>query len=434
MSDIALKIENLGKLYRLGQTVGYGTLRDSITHAVAAQFRRIFTSGHTRNEAGKTGLPASEAERPEFIWALKEVSFQVKQGEAVAVIGSNGAGKSTLLKMVSRITTPTTGCAEIFGRVGSLLEIGTGFHPELTGRENIYFNGSILGMKKFEIKRVFDQIVDFSGLDKFLDTPVKRYSSGMYVRLGFAVAAHLEPEILIVDEVLAIGDAAFQKKCLGKMNDITQGGRTILFVSHNMSAVKTLCPRAILLNHGKVEMDGPSSEVIPHYLGTDRETPSVTSWRAEQRPGNRSFKINSVTLKTPDGSSGTTIAISKGGYVEIDFEVNEDGAQAGFSLVLYDSEGNCLFGSLSNTEPDYYCRPMPRNRYITTCQLPGDLLNSGTFTISVIGFGAQWSDAFRIDNVLSFTANDDGELRGDYHGRYGGVFRPKLNWITRPLK
>ncbi len=431
MSDIALKSENLGKLYRLGQTVGYKTLRDSVTHALAAPLRRLLSTGRSGGETEEAVHSSPETTWSDYIWALKDVSFEVKQGEAVAIIGSNGAGKSTLLKILSRITTPTTGYAEINGRVGSLLEIGAGFHPELTGKENIYFNGSVLGMKRDEIKRVFDQIVDFAGIEKFLDTPVKRYSSGMYVRLGFAVAAHLEPEILIIDEVLAVGDAAFQKKCLGKMNDVTGEGRTVLFVSHNMSAVKTLCPRAILLTQGAVEMDDNSSTVVQHYLGTDRTMPSQIVWPAEQRPGNRSCKVNSVTLKAPDGSPSTAVEISKGGYFEIDFEVIEDNSRANFALILYDSEGNNLFTSLSNMEPNYYDKPLSRGRYIIACQLPGNILGSGTFSVTIIGSSAQWSDYFRLDGVLSFTAVDDGVLRGDYFGTYLGALRPKLEWNTR---
>jgi len=424
MSDIAIRAENLGKLYRLGQTVGYGTLRDSITNVMATPFRWLFSKNHTRPETKK---PAS-------IWVLKDVSFEVRQGEALAIIGGNGAGKSTLLKILSRITTPTTGYAEIHGRVGSLLEIGTGFHPELSGRENIYFNGSVLGMKRNEIKRVFDQIVDFAGVEKFIDTPVKRYSSGMYVRLGFAIAAHLEPEIMIVDEVLAVGDVAFQKKCMGKMGDVANSGRTILFVSHNMAAVRKLCSRAILLNHGLVEMDGNISEVVQHYLETDRETSSRIVWSIGQRPGNRSFKINSITLKNVDGIISTSVEISKGGYVEIDFEVIEEKSQAIFALILHDAEGNNLFESFSNTELDYYGKPLSCGRYVISCRLQGNILGAGNFSVTIIGTSAQWSEYFRLEGVLSFTAIDDGVLGRDYYGTYLGALRPKLEWNTRMLR
>jgi lipopolysaccharide transport system ATP-binding protein len=427
MSDLAVKVENLGKLYRLGQTVDYGSLRESITNAVSAPFRYLFKKG--RGNDGADLLLGSK--KSGYIWALKDVSLEIKQGEAVAIIGSNGAGKSTLLKILSRITVPTTGYAEIRGRVGSLLEIGTGFHPELTGKENIYFNGSVLGMKKEEITRVFDQIVDFAGIEKFLDTPVKRYSSGMYVRLGFAVAAHLEPEIMIVDEVLAVGDVAFQKKCMGKMSNVTNTGRTVIFVSHNMSAVKNLCPRTILLDHGMIKMDGDTSTVVQHYLGTDRQMPSQTIWHDKKRPGNNFFKVNSIALKNPDGSPSQSLEISKGGYFEIDFETIEDKAQANFAFILQDSEGNNIFSSVNNTEPNYFGKPLSRGRYIISCTLPGNLLGPGNFSITIIGSSAQWSDYFRIDNVLSFSMIDDGVLSKDYHGTYLGAMRPKLEWNTR---
>jgi lipopolysaccharide transport system ATP-binding protein len=431
MNTLALKAEKLGKLYRLGQTAGYKTLRESITNVIASPFRRASNRSRVGYTLEETVSPSLKSKRDDYIWALKDVSFEVKRGEALAIIGSNGAGKSTLLKILSRITAPTTGYAEIYGRVVSLLEIGTGFHPELTGKENIFFNGSVLGMKRYEIERVFDQIVDFAGLENFLDTPVKRYSSGMYVRLGFAIAAHLEPDILIVDEVLAVGDAAFQKKCLGKMNDVTGKGRTILFVSHNMSAVRALCSRAILINHGQVEMDGTTSEVIRHYLGEDRNTSSGVVWPDTQRPGNRSFKLNSVTLKAPDGSPCASIEISKGGYFEIEFEAIEDRAQANFSLALSDTEGNILFNSVNNIEPNFYGKPLSMGRYISTCRLPGDILEPGAYSISIVCAGAQWSDYFRVDGILSFTAIDDGVLSRDYHGTYLGVFRPRLEWTTR---
>src|SRR3989449_5542367 len=260
MGDIAIRVENLGKRYRIGQRLRYQTFRDALSGVLSAPFRGVhsYLSGQRPSEC--------HHESDDVIWALKDVSFDVKYGEVIGVIGRNGAGKSTLLKILSRITKPTEGCAEIHGRVGSLMEVGTGFHPDLTGRENIYLNGAILGITKRDIGRKFDEIVAFAELDKFIDTPVKHYSTGMYMRLAFAVAAHLESEILLVDEVLAVGDAAFQKKCMGKMREVGQGGRTILFVSHNMSAITRLCPRAILLDGGRVIQDGPSHWVVSTYL------------------------------------------------------------------------------------------------------------------------------------------------------------------------
>jgi len=262
MSDIAIKVENLGKLYRIGQMVGYKTLRESLMSVVAMPLRRLRQTGDRRRETEAAGPRSSVASHSDYLWALKDVSFEVKRGEAVGIIGRNGSGKTTLLKILSRITAPTEGYAEVHGRIGSLLEVGTGFHPELTGRENIYLNGAVIGMKRAEIDRKFSEIVEFAEIEKFLDTPVKRYSSGMYVRLAFAVAAHLEPEILLVDEVLAVGDASFQKKCLGKMGDVTKEGRTVVFVSHNMNAVQELCQRAILLREGQIVEDNSARKVV----------------------------------------------------------------------------------------------------------------------------------------------------------------------------
>jgi lipopolysaccharide transport system ATP-binding protein len=262
VSDIVIRVEGLGKRYRIGKRERYLTLTDSFTRS----FRSVlnFFKYKDKDEPKDTN---------NHIWALKDISFKVKKGEIIGIIGNNGAGKSTFLKILSRITEPTEGYAEIYGRVGSLLEVGTGFHPELTGRENIYLNGAILGMKKAEIERKFDDIVDFAEIEKFLDTPVKYYSSGMYVRLAFAVAAHLEPEILLVDEVLAVGDASFQKKCLGKMGEVAREGRTVLFVSHNMGAIKSLCNRGILLENGNVSIDGSAPNVVDRYMLQNLGTP-----------------------------------------------------------------------------------------------------------------------------------------------------------------
>jgi lipopolysaccharide transport system ATP-binding protein len=268
MSDIAVRIENLGKYYQLGKAqVRHNTLRDALVDGLYAPLRWLQRRGRA--------LPASA---DEGLWAIRDVSFEVKRGEAVGIIGRNGAGKSTLLKLLSRITDPTEGQAHVYGRVGSLLEVGTGFHPELTGRDNIFLNGAILGMRRAEIARKFDEIVAFAEIEKFLDTPVKHYSSGMYVRLAFAVAAHLEPEILVVDEILSVGDLAFQKKCLGKMEDVAHGGRTILFVSHNMNAVQRLCNTCVMLDHGQLVARGTTSEVVARYLTSSAGEITPASW------------------------------------------------------------------------------------------------------------------------------------------------------------
>jgi lipopolysaccharide transport system ATP-binding protein len=365
----------------------------------------------------------------QIFWALRNVSFDLDRGEVLGIIGRNGAGKSTLLKVLSRITEPTEGRTEIHGRLGSLLEVGTGFHPDLTGRENIFLNGTILGMRRREVSRKFAEIVEFSGIERFLDTPVKRYSSGMYVRLAFAVAAHLEPDILLVDEVLTVGDVAFQKKCLGKMSDIAGEGRTVVFVSHNMPAVKSLCHRAILINEGSIEHDGPAAEVVENYLVGGAQS-SSRSWAENDRPGNRSCKLEAVRLLNSGGEEVSSINLSDELLIELAYEIIEPGAGVGFSLILFDAEGQVLFGSLSNREPHYYGKQLQTGHYKTTCRLPGDFLNSGKFYFSLVGFAAHGTDPFTVDQIVSFEALDDGRLRGDYYGGYGGPLRPKLEWET----
>jgi lipopolysaccharide transport system ATP-binding protein len=292
MSDVVIKAENLGKLYKIGaQQQRYKTLRESLVGAVTRPFNRL------RSTFQRSSVqPVNDT-----IWALKDVSFEVKQGEVVGIIGRNGAGKSTLLKILSHITEPTEGRVELHGRVGSLLEVGTGFHAELTGRENIYLNGAILGMRRAEVERRFDEIVAFAETEKFLDTPVKRYSSGMYVRLAFAVAAHLEPEILLVDEVLAVGDGRFQKKCLGKMGDIAKEGRTVLFVSHNMGAIETLCRRGMLLDDGCLKVAGEVHDVVSTYLGMNH-VEAVNPFKGCLRSGTGKVRVTDFHLESPGGN------------------------------------------------------------------------------------------------------------------------------------
>src|SRR5215467_13124633 len=301
MSDVVIRAENLGKRYHLGERERYLALRDLLARAMSAPARFLIPEGHQRNGHHKNGARS-------HIWALRDACLEIRRGEVVGLIGRNGAGKSTLLKILSRITKPTTGYADIFGRVGSLLEVGTGFHPELTGAENIYLCGAILGMSKREITRKFDEIVAFAEVEKFISTPVKHYSSGMYVRLAFSVAAHLEPEILLVDEVLAVGDASFQKKCLGKMGQVSRDGRTIVFVSHNMAAVKALCSRAILMRHGTVASSGAVADVVDEYLLGAASDTSVREWSdAAADPGNESIRPLYVRITPPEGKPVITI-------------------------------------------------------------------------------------------------------------------------------
>lgn len=421
MADIAIRVENLSKLYRIGVLRRrHNTLRDSIVAAITGSIRQL------RNRKPAVVSDAT-------IWALRNVSFDVKQGEVLGIIGRNGAGKSTLLKILSRITEPTEGRIEVHGRVRSLLEVGTGFHSELTGRDNVYLNGVILGMKKSEIDRKFDEILAFAEVEKFIDTPVKHYSSGMYLRLAFAVAAHLEPDILLVDEVLAVGDFVFQKKCLSKMQNIGQEGCTILFVSHNMPAIRTLCPRSIFLEKGIVQCEGETPKVIEHYLGKGNALGSEKVWIGDRRPGNETLRLDSIKLKNASGNDISTVNISEEILVEVEYEMLRESRIPHFSLTLFDGEGYCAFSSHNNTDPYYHGKKIQPGQYKSICYIYGNLLNSGRFNVSITAASAYWSDSFHIDHVISFEALDDGVLKDDYAGRYGGVVRPKLMWETIPV-
>lgn len=427
MSDVAIRVENLGKQYRIGgKRDTYKTLRDTLADTILSPFRRL--SKVLRNRTLRT------AEPNETFWALKGISFEIKRGEVVGVIGRNGAGKSTLLKLLSRITEPTEGYAEVGGRMGSLLEVGTGFHPELTGRENIYLNGAILGMKRAEIARKFDEVVDFAEIEKFIDTPVKHYSSGMYLRLAFAVAAHLEPEILLVDEVLAVGDMSFQKKCLNKMQDVGHQGRTVLFVSHNMPAVTRLCQRTILLDGGGILADGPSLRVVSTYLTSGLGSTAVREWPdLAKAPGDGVARLCAVRVRTEDGRVTDTVDIRQPVGVEIEYEV----LQSGYALLPYcnfhTEQGIKAFETV-DLDPVWRRRPRPPGRYATTAWIPGNFLNEGTLFVEV---GAVTIEPviirFNEFDVVAFQVVDSFEgdsARGDWAGPWGGVVRPLLKWTT----
>lgn len=336
MSDIAIRVEKLSKKYRIGRAQQrHDTLRDALSGSWRGLGERLRRNGH---------------EREDEIWALRDVSFEVQRGEVVGVIGRNGAGKSTLLKILSQITEPTSGRAEIHGRVGSLLEVGTGFHPELTGRENIYLSGAMLGMRRAEIERKFDEIVDFSGVEKFIDTPIKRYSSGMNVRLGFAVAAHLEPEILLVDEVLAVGDAAFQKKCLGKMGDVAREGRTVLFVSHNMAAVLSLCGQCYLIDQGLVTCGGTCEDVVAQYMQRGSPVGSVLLHHRTDRDGDARVRLTSLSIRNGDGAP--SIRCNDSLRIRITFTAELDLLRATFLVGIYDQFNRPIFFLDSGTAGD----------------------------------------------------------------------------------
>jgi lipopolysaccharide transport system ATP-binding protein len=421
----AIRVHGVSKRYHLGRgrRAPYGTLRDTLSGAVPALLQKL--RGNGDREARRAGA--------EF-WALQEVSFDVAHGERVALIGRNGAGKSTLLKIISRITEPTRGWVGMNGRVASLLEVGTGFHPELTGRENIFLNGAILGMSRAEIRARFDEIVTFAEVERFLDVPVKRYSSGMHVRLAFAVAAHLDPEVLLVDEVLAVGDAQFQAKCLGKMKDVSRSGRTILFVSHNMTAVRSLCERAILLRDGRVVEDGSAASVIGHYVTLAREPILERAWPDPgSAPRNATTLLHGVAIRAVDGGPAAELSIDTPFRIDFDFEVLAAGALVGITALLHDAQGTCIFGSISNREPTYYGRPMPAGRYRSSCLIPGSLLNNGFHTLSAILFGSSFSDATHVQEALTFELGDTSALRRDFFGEWSGSVRPALDWSTKPI-
>lgn len=419
MGKPAIIVENLSKRYFIeGALVPHMTLGESMMGS-AKRFGNLICGKSTERSVN------SEAH-----WALRDISFRVEQGEVWGFIGNNGAGKSTLLKVLSRITPPTSGTAKIYGRLGSLLEVGTGFHQELTGRENIFLNGSILGMRHHEIQQKFDEIVDFAQIEKFLDTPVKHYSSGMYVRLAFSVAAHLEPEILVIDEVLAVGDVRFQKKCLGKMQDVARSGRTVLFVSHNIPTIRNFCQKGVFLEEGHMRDIGPIDQVLNSYLSSFGDSGASTVFEACERPGNKEFNIHSIRLKDSYGNPIDSVHLSEEAVVEIVFETLCDDAQASFALTLMSQDGACVFSSLSNQEQTFYGKPMKRGIYTTECRLYPHLLNNGRFYATLVGIGSFGAGPFAIEKAISFEALDDGVLKGDYQGMYGGCVRPKLEWNT----
>jgi lipopolysaccharide transport system ATP-binding protein len=440
MAETVIKIENLSKHYKLG-LVGTG----SLSHDLKRRWHLMLGKEDPFLKLGEENIRESKG-TSDYVWALKDINFEVQKGEVLGIIGKNGAGKSTLLKILSRVTTPTTGEFKVKGRIASLLEVGTGFHPELTGRENTFLNGAILGMSKAEIRKKFDEIVAFSGVERYIDTPVKRYSSGMYVRLAFAVAAHLDPEILIIDEVLSVGDAEFQKKCLGKMKDVAGEGRTVIFVSHNMEAVKKLCTRVLYLKHGHSIEIGDTKTIINRYLGDLADETKVDYqinsteriWENEQRPGNSNVKINRLSLKDMNDCRIGAVELSKSFKAEIEYEIINDNSKVFFSFTLMQDVME-LLSSLNNKEPHFYGKPMKKGTYVSEVIMPGNLLNKGTFQIWLTGFSADnteptnWTDAFNIENIISFDAIEDGVLKGDYYGEYGGFFRPKLEWKTRQI-
>lgn len=430
MNGKPITAENLGKKYLISHQDGatYRTFRETLTDGVRQAGKRILGGG-----GGRTVK--------ENFWALRDLDFEIGEGDRVGIIGRNGAGKTTLLKILSRVTKPSTGRAVVRGRVASMLEVGTGFHPELTGRENIFLNGAILGMKREEIIRKFDDIVGFAEIETFLDTPVKRFSSGMYVRLAFSILAHCELEILLLDEVLAVGDAMFQKRCIGKMEDVSRReGRTVLIVSHNMSVVMNLCRRALLLDDGRLVKDGPSREVVEHYLATAPATSGERTWSdGEKAPGTEMVQLQSVRiLQEGNDRPVAETDISKEIEVEITYRNRLEGTPMYAALHLMDPGGVVVFStsnhrSVSLTRDRWHGVPHPRGTFRSTCRIPGNFLNEGDYNITaIVGKGISDTQIY-LENAVSFRVFDTGEMRKEYYGKWAGVIRPKLAWQTDRL-
>lgn len=419
----AIKIENLSKKYIIGhhRQDQFTTFREVLMHKLrsAGQYIRHPLSLN------------QETIEQEELWALRDINLVIEQGERVGIIGQNGAGKSTLLKVLSRITEPTVGRIRMNGRVASLLEVGTGFHPELSGRENIFLNGAILGMSKVEIKSKFDEIVAFAETEKFLDTPVKRYSSGMYVRLAFAVAAHLEPEILIVDEVLAVGDAGFQKKCLSKMDISAKEGKTVLFVSHNMTAIQRLCECAIWLEGGQIRQQGAATEVVSAYISAQYKSGAEKVWSNPiDSPGNAVARLEAVRITDAEGITVSQLDISDSFFVEVDYHVDTVGVILNSSISLFNEVDVYVLASPSVSDTDWFQKPHPTGKYRSRCMVPSDLLNQGRFSVTVLLVKNGTEIIAQADRVIGVALEDKGKSREGYLGFWGGVVRPKLEWTT----
>ena len=420
--EIAIRADGLYKEYRIGAAPEkYKTLRDTLVHTLQAPVRRL-----------RGQLPTANTK----IWALEDVSFNVERGQVLGVIGRNGAGKSTLLKLLSRVTEPTRGEIEITGRVGSLLEVGTGFHPELTGRENIYLNGAILGMKRTEIEKKFDEIVDFSGVEQFIDTPVKRYSSGMYLRLAFAVAAHLEPEILVVDEVLAVGDAEFQRKCLGKMDDVANEGRTVLFVSHNMSAILQLTQEALLLEKGRLTMRGPSNEVVDQYLSAGFSQSGERAWEADEVPADAApFVPHALRVCNPAGGIVDTARSTEPFVLELEYSLEQPITGLRVGVYLMSMRGELIFTTFDTDSPELFEKhsERPEGRYISRCTIPADTLNEGRYAVGVNASSFRVKRYFHDERALVFNVDPTGAPGMHWPEQRLGMVRPRLDWEIQRL-
>lgn len=427
MNDIAIRVEDLGKRYRIGTAPErYKTLRDTIVAGVNAPIQRL--------RRGKA-VTATSSEAGS-IWALRDISFEVHKGKVMGIVGRNGAGKSTLLKILSRVTEPTEGNAEIHGRVGSLLEVGTGFHPELTGRENIYLNGAILGMKRLEIDRKFDEIVSFSEVGQFIDTPVKRYSSGMYLRLAFAVAAHLEPEILVVDEVLAVGDAEFQRKCMGKMSDVAQAGRTVLFVSHNMSAVLRLTEETMVLDGGHLVYRAPTPQAVDYYMAAGFTGAGKRLWTPEEIPSEAApFVPLALRLRDHTGRVVDTLRSTEPFTIEVEYRLDQPITGLRVGIYLLTMRGEYVFTSFDLDDPVRFEKLTMRDagHYLSRCTIPANTLNEGRYILAVNASSFRIKRYFWDDHSLAFSVDATGAPGKQWPEPRMGPLRPALEWVIDRL-
>lgn len=434
--ELAIHVDGVSKRFRLGSTTEYSRLTEVAAQSISAWVRRLLGA-----RPGRSSIAASQSGDSRFcedgFWALRDIHFSVSQSEVVGVIGHNGAGKSTLLKILSRIVTPTLGRVGVRGRVGSLLEVGTGFHPELTGRENIFLNGAILGLKRSEIRRRFDEIVAFAEIEPFLDTPVKRYSSGMTVRLGFSVAAHLEPDVLIIDEVLSVGDQAFQRKCMGKASELGMQGRTVLVVSHNLAAVANMCSRAVLLDGGKLVVDDVPGRVIERYLASMNPMEGIVRWDPSNAPGTAAIRLRSIAVvgtlsETPTPQVDIDAEIA----VVVEYEVLVGGTANTVQILLRDESGVHVLTtanapSMNSASDATFGVPLDAGVYRTRCQFPPNFLNDTRYLVSVNLGPEIGKPSIALDSVLSFLVHDTGAMRKEYLGSWSGpVVRPRLAWTT----
>jgi lipopolysaccharide transport system ATP-binding protein len=428
-----IEVSNLSKCYRIGSPADLDAAENN-------KFIRLLKGPLNNYRKYKSLYTFTEAElsdprpRKDILWALRDISFAVQPGEAVGLVGANGAGKSTLLKVISRITPPTSGSVLLRGRVSCLIEVGTGFHPELTGRENIYLSSTVLGMRKREVDRKIDEIIDFSGVEKFIDTPVKRYSSGMSVRLAFAVMAHLEPEILVIDEVLAVGDAEFQRKCLNKMGSVGKEGRTVLFVSHNMAAVTRLCDRALLIRNGQVILDSSAADVVHHHVSAGTDDPTFREWRSlDDSPGDDSVRLRAVRIVNESGSQISAPVSSEPMGIQMTYDVLEEGHLLSPYITVVSEAGIDLFSSASQSNTETTVEKKP-GRYVNTVWIPANLLAEGTHYVRVVMRSIKKkSRPFSERDVIAFNLIDHNEFGPGaswWEGRASGIIRPTLNWSS----